>query len=101
MSIKIGKYEFNDESQAQSKIDALPENNNHCIVKLGNIVTEEAVYDEEGIQTQEPVLSSSYHVDVLWKDLDSHPFGWATYSINLDNEGVHVVSGLSYLENKM
>ena len=121
MGIKISKYEFNSLEQAESKINALPsvqdeEGNSvpahaHTIVKLGNIVLEPGEYDENGEEIQAPVLSENYHVDVLWKDLEevdeegnvsvSHPYGWASYAIDIDNEGMHGFMGVSYLENKM
>jgi len=39
--MKIGKYEFDSLEQANSKINALGEEHNHTIVKLGNIVLEQ------------------------------------------------------------
>lgn len=119
--IKVSKYEFNSQDQAESKINALPhatdEDGNqypthkHTIVKLGHIVITPGEYDEEGNETTAPVLSESYHVDVLWKDIEevdedgnvsiSHPYGWATYAIDLDNEGMHGFMGVSYQENKL
>ena len=115
--IKVSKYEFDTESQAESKINALPSDSDgypthkHTIVKLGNIVKQQGVYDEDGNETQAPVLSNKYHVDVLWKDIQevdedgsvsfSHPYGWATYAIDLDDEGMHGFMGVSYLENKL
>ena len=56
--IKVSKYEFDSEEQAESKINALPSvkdddgndvpNHKHTIVKLGNIVLEQGEYDDEG-----------------------------------------------------
>ena len=120
--IKVSKYEFDSESQANTKINALPSDEDgnpthkHCIVKLGNIVLQDGVYDEDGNETQAPVLSTKYHVDVLWNGSEiqeieqideeenityDHPYGWKTYAIDLDNEGVHSFMGVSYQENKM
>ena len=119
--IKISKYEFDSEEQAKAKINALPhttdeDGNNipthkHTIVELGYIVIEQGEYDEDGDQIEAPVLSDKYHVDVLWKDIEEvdedgnvtidHPFGWKTYSIDLDSEGMHGFMGVSYQENKM
>jgi len=121
MGIKISKYEFADEASALAKINALPsvkdeEGNDvpahsHTIVKLGNIVIEQGEYDEEGEETKAPVLSDKYHVDVLWKNLEEvdeegnvsvdHPYGWKSFALDLDNEGMHGFMGVSYLENKM
>ena len=115
--IKVSKYEFDSETQALSKINALPSDDDgnpthkHTIVKLGHIVTRQGVYDENGQETQAPVLSDKYHVDVLWKDIEqvdedgnvsvSHPYGWATYAIDIDSEGMHGFMGVSYQENKL
>ena len=121
MGIKISKYEFADEASALAKINALPsvkdeEGNDvpahsHTIVKLGNIVIEQGKYDAEGEEVKAPVLSDKYHVDVLWKNLEEvdeegnvsvdHPYGWKSFALDLDNEGMHGFMGVSYLENKM
>ena len=121
--IKVSKYEFDSKDQAESKINALPSvkdddgndvpNHKHTIVKLGNIVLEQGEYDEDGNETKAPVYSTKYHVDVLWngseiQEIDGeenitydHPYGWKTYAIEIDSEGVHSFMGVSYQENKM
>ena len=113
--IKVGKYIFDSEEQAETKIKGLgvdtDENgneyptHNHKIVKLGHIVLKEGVYelDEKGdVQViKEPIFSEKYHVDVIWHDLEKHPYGWKTYSVDLQNEGMHQFFGVSYLENKI
>ena len=119
--MKISKYEFNSQSEAESKIASLPHatdedgndyaTHSHTIVKLGNIVLEKGEYDEDGNETKAPVLSDKYCVDVLWKDLEEvdedgnetidHPYGWKSKAIDLDDEGVHGFFGLSYQDNKM
>tara|TARA_R110002050_G_scaffold96740_2_gene201098 strand:- start:3300 stop:3665 length:366 start_codon:yes stop_codon:yes gene_type:complete len=121
MGIKISKYEFADEASALAKINALPSvkdedgndvpSHRHTVVKLGNIVLQAAEYDEDGEETKAPVLSEKYHVDVLWKDLEEtdedgnvtvdHPYGWKSYALDLDSEGMHGFMGVSYQENKM
>jgi len=98
--MKIGKYEFDSLEQANSKIEALGDNI-HTIVRLGNIVLEQGEYDEEGNEVVAPTLSDKYSVDVLWQGIESHPYGWATKSINIESEGVHGFAGVSYQENKM
>ena len=66
------KYEFGSQGAASTKINALgldDEGNpthSHSIVRLGHIVTTKGTYDEEGNELTAPVLSDSYHVDVLW-----------------------------------
>lgn len=103
--MKIGKYAFNSKEQVKEKIEDLGvdydfEGNqypthNHTIVELGHILLQKGEYEKE------PVLSDKYHVDVIWSDLKDHPWGWKTYSCDLDTEGVHSFYGISYLENKM
>lgn len=105
--MKVSKYEFNSKEQADSKIESLEVNeegsptHNHTIVRLGNIVLSKATYDEDGNELTPAVHSDKYHVDVLWQGIDSHPYGWATYAIDLDNEGSHGFFGVSYIGNKM
>ena len=117
----IAKYEFDSQAQAESKIAALgvatDEDGNtypthkHSIVKLGNIVLEQGTYDEDGNEITPPVLSEKYHIDVLWNLSDTyddegnvvyadHPFGWKTYSVDLDDNGVHSFMGLDYTKYK-
>ena len=108
--MRIAKYEFDSREQAQSKIDALgtatDEDGNeypthkHTIVHLGHIVEQQGQYDEEGNETVAPVLSSKYHVDVLWKGIDDHPYGWKSYAVDIDGDGVHSFLGLSYNSHK-
>ena len=119
--MKISKYEFDSQEQAELKIAALPhakdEDGNdypthkHTIVKLGFIVLEQGEYDAEGKETKAPVLSDKYCVDVLWKDLEetdedgnvtiNHPYGWAGKALDLDDEGVHGFFGVKYQDNKL
>lgn len=107
---KIGKYEFDDSVQADSKINALGTkttefgevvpSHNHHVVRLGYITLQEGEYNMSGEQITAPVLSDKYHVDVLWKDIDEHPRGWKTYSVDMDSNGVHAFAGLNYTDYK-
>lgn len=116
--IKIGKYKFNSKEQAIEKIDGLgiaqdEDGNNypthkHTVVELGYELISEAVIDEEGEIVEEAVYSEKYLVDVLWNGLEEdedgdidHPYGWKTYALDLDHEGVHGFLGVSYLGNKL
>lgn len=99
--MKIGKYEFTDKAQADSKIEALGEEHNHTIVKLGNIVLQQADFNEELEVVKEAVLSNKYHVDVMWIGLEDHPYGWKSYAVDLSGNGVHSFLGVDYIENKM
>lgn len=104
--IRIAKYEFDSKEQAETKINALgtaqdEEGNEypthkHTIVHLGHIVEQQGQYDEDGNETVAPVLSSKYHVDVLWKGIDDHPYGWKSYAVDIDGDGVHSFLGLNY-----
>jgi len=104
--IKIAKYEFLDKEQAKTKIKSLgtaqDENGNeypthkHTIVQLGNIVLEQGEYDEEGNEVVAPVLSDKWHVDVLWKGVEDHPYGWKSYAVEIEGNGVHSFLGLDY-----
>ena len=112
--MRISKYEFNSKEQAQEKIDALgtatDENGNEypthksTIVQLGNIVLEQGEYDEEGEEVTAPVLSNKWHLDVAWSDAEitsedgevDHPYGWKSYAVDIDGDGVHSFFGLSY-----
>ena len=119
--MKIGKYEFLDKAQADSKIEALgvatDEDGNtypthkHSIVHLGHIVLESGTYDEDGNEITPPVLSEKYHIDALWRLSDSidengdvvladHPYGWKSYSVDLDDNGMHSFMGLNYADHK-
>lgn len=117
MALNIGKYAFNSEKQAKDKIKALgvdvDEQNNeypahkHTVAELGLEQLSENIYDGEGELLHEAVYSSDYLVDVLWCDIEeedgsvSHPYGWASYSVNVSEEGIHGFLGLSYQELKI
>ena len=92
---KWAKYEFNDKEQLDNKIDNLSVSY-IAIVKLGNIIL------EEGSETEEPILSEKYHVDVIWKDVEEHPYGWKSYAVTIaDGNGVHSFYGIDYQTNKL
>lgn len=113
--MRIGKYEFKSEEQAEDKIldlgfdvdqfDVRYPTHKHSVVKLGHIILEQGEYkfNDDGTfeEIKKPVLSEKYHVDVMWYELEEHPYGWKTYSCDLDTEGMHSFSGVSYLENKI
>jgi hypothetical protein len=70
------KYSFGSKGAATTKLNALgtektPEgdvvpNHPHAIVHLGNLVEVAGTYNDEGEELTAPVMSSSYHIDVLW-----------------------------------
>ena len=92
---KWAKYEFNDKEQLDNKIDNLSVSY-IAIVKLGNIIL------EEGSETEESILSEKYHVDVIWKDVEEHPYGWKSYAVTIaDGNGIHSFYGIDYQTNKL
>ena len=118
MGLNIGKYAFNSEKQAKSKIKALgiatdEEGNEysthkHTVTELGLEQLSEDIYNEEGELAQEAIYGTDYLVDVLWYNLEkeedgntNHPYGWATYSVNISSEGIHGFLGLKYQELKL
>ena len=84
------RYEFNDQAQAESKIDSFfdldqegnkVQNVKASFIKLNKFVLEQGEYDEDGEEVQPPILSSGYAVDVLWNDLEESPYGWKSYEV--------------------
>ena len=97
----------------------------HSIVELGNIVLEQGEYDEEGEEVTAPVLSDKWHLDVAWSDAEittveeeavldeegmivtpevvsvNHPYGWKSYAVEIEGDGVHSFFGLSYESLKL
>jgi hypothetical protein len=90
---KFRKYEFGSKSAATTKIKALGVDEEghpshaHSIVVLGNIVTTEGVYDADDNEVTAPVVSSSWHVDVLWNG-DPDP-SWDNQMVWCVYPGVH------------
>jgi len=106
MAYLFKKYEFNSQEQAEQKIDALGTatdddgneypTHQHTIVKLGYLWTTEPTYDDDWNLETEGVASDKYSVDVLWNDLDSSPYGWASFEITCEGNGVHTFAGLTF-----
>ena len=105
------KYKFTDEATADALIAALPTAENeegeiypthkHTIVKLGNVVVEQGVYEEgedgEIVEVTAPVLAENYSVDVLWHELEQQPEDWAPHEIVIEDNGVHTFFGINYV----
>jgi hypothetical protein len=92
----------------------------HTIVELGYEVISEGVINEDGEVVEEAVFGTDYLVDVLWNAegittieeeavLDEegnvivpavtsidHPYGWKSYSVDIETEGIHSFMGLNY-----
>jgi hypothetical protein len=69
------KYEFNSKEQAEQKIASLPHT------------------DEWSV---EPEYADKYSIDVLWNDLDESPYGWKSYEITVEGNGVHTFLGRNF-----
>ena len=85
------KYEFGSQSAATTKINLLGLDEegapNHSVVRLGHIVTTPATYDDDGNELTAAVLSSNYHVDVMW---DGEPdASWDSQLVWINSLGVH------------
>lgn len=93
------KYQFGSKGSATTKINALgidEEGNpthNHAIVHLGHLVETPAEIDEEGNIVTEAVLSSTYHIDVLW-DGEPNP-DWDNQMVFCPPMGVHTFGSSS------
>ena len=87
------KYEFGNKAAATAKINALEEDHEHSIVRLGHIVTTPATYDDDGNVVDEAVLSANYHVDVMW-DGDPDPL-WDAQLVWMAGLGVHTFGSSS------
>ena len=100
------KYEFDSKEQAESKIAALPHEtdedgneyptHSHTVVKLGFLPIVEPTFDDEGNVVDEGEYSTKYSVDVLWSELDESPYGWKSYEISVEGNGVHTFAGWSF-----
>ena len=93
------KYPFGSKGAATTKLNALPKDeegnptHSHAIVHLGNLVEKEGTYDEEGEVITEPVLSSTYHIDVLW---DGEPLeSWDSAMVWCAPIGIHTFGSSS------
>ena len=106
MGYLFKKYEFDSEAQALDKIAALPHEtdedgneyptHSHTIVKLGFLPIVEPTFDDEGNVVDEGEYSTKYSVDVLWSELDESPYGWKSYEISVEGNGVHTFAGWSF-----
>ena len=78
----FAKYEFNDYEQYIAKKDALDESFNHSFFYI-------------------PTEDDICHVDVLWTNLEGHPYGWQTYAIDFDEgQGINEIMGIDYQQFK-
>ena len=93
------KYEFTSAAAVQTAIDALglDEDGNpthgHQIVRLGQIVTTPATFDDDGNELTPAVLSANHSVDVLW--LGDPVTSWNAQMIWCAPIGVHTFGSSS------
>jgi len=93
------KYSFGSKGAATTKINALGVDDEgnpthaHAIVHLGHLVETEGTYDEEGNELTAPVLSSTYHIDVLW-DGEPDP-DWDSQMVWCAPMGIHTFGSSS------
>ena len=118
MGYLFKKYEFDSQDQAESRIAALPHqededgnsqpSHSHTIVKLGYLPITEPTFDDEGNVVTEGEYSTKYSVDVLWRASEitetneegneeiDYPYGWVSKEIDVEGNGVHTFAGWSY-----
>ena len=97
--IHISKYKFTSKEQFDAKLESLVDVK-FDKAELGHIVLASAVVDEEGVEVTPEVISEGWHVDMIWHDIEDHPYGWKSYNVDLSSEGSHGFAGVSYLANK-
>ena len=111
------KYEFETQELAETRIAALPHqevdgeshpSHSHTVVKLGNVVEVEGIYDEDGSELTAPILASNYSIDVLWRASEitetdeegnqeiDYPYGWVSKEIEVEGNGVHTFAGRNF-----
>jgi hypothetical protein len=108
--MKHKKYEFtNEEKWNEVKINLPHEiieesenneicfNGTECISILGNLVTTEAEFDDEGNITKNPEFSTTWHVDILYINAEDEPEALKEFVIELNNIGIHGFAGVDYL----
>ena len=97
--IHIAKYEFTSKKQFDTKLEALVDVK-FDKAELGHIVLASAVVDEDGVEVSPEVISEGWHVDMIFHDIEDHPYGWKSYNVDLSSEGSHGFAGVSYLTHK-
>jgi len=95
MEYLVKKYEFESEEQADEKMSKF-EDSKHTFVKLGNLPVSRAILDDEGNSINQGDYSEKYSVDVLWSELEESPYGWKSYEVSVEGDGVHTFSGYKY-----
>jgi hypothetical protein len=97
--IHIAKYKFTSKEQFDAKLESLVDVK-FDKAELGHIVLASAVVDEDGVEVTPEVISEGWHVDMIFHDIEDHPYGWKSYNVDLSSEGSHGFAGVSYLTHK-
>ena len=106
-----GKYEFDTKEICEQMIIGLGVELNedgvevpthkHAIIRVGHIPISPAIFDDNGVVTQEAVYSLVYRLDVAWYGLQTHPSGWEVYAVDVPSgSGVSEIEGISYQDYK-
>ena len=109
MKLNIGKYAFNSKEQFNDKIESLHTINaegesipdsKFAVVEIGLLEETAPTFNEDGEELTPSIMGTDYHCDMAWYGLDDHPYGWKSYSVEIESEGVHSFAGVNYQENK-
>ena len=109
MKLNIGKYAFNSKEQFNDKIESLHTINDEgesipdskfAVVEIGLLEETAPTFDEDGEELTPSIMGTDYHCDMAWYGLDDHPYGWKSYSVDIDTEGVHSFAGVNYQSHK-
>jgi len=98
--MNIGKYAFNDKKQFDSKVESINEDIKFAVVEIGLLEETAPTYNEDGEELTPSIMGTDYHCDMAWYGLDDHPYGWKSYSVDIDTEGVHSFAGVNYQSHK-
>jgi hypothetical protein len=109
MEFAIGKYAFQSKAQFDSKVENLYTINDEgdkipdskfAVVEIGLLEETAPTFDEDGEELTPSIMGTDYHCDMAWYGLEDHPYGWKSYSVEIESEGVHSFAGVNYQENK-
>ncbi len=109
MKLNIGKYAFNSKEQFNDKIESLHTindegdkipNSKFAVVEIGLLEITAPTFDEDGEELTPLIMGTDYHCDMAWYDLETHPYGWKSYAVDVKGQGVHSFMGIDYQTHK-
>ena len=109
MTLNVGKYAFQSKEQFNEKIESLHTINEEgdkipdskfAVVEIGLLEETALTFDEDGEELTPSIMGTDYHCDMAWYGLEDHPYGWKSYSVEIESEGVHAFAGVSYQSHK-